>query len=252
MASTAVFDTYELLEQILLHLPVTDLLLSQQVCKKWQQVVHRSRGIRCALFIEDFFDDGAHAVPSPNDPIGLIQRWHFAEANGAEFRVVVNPLLNEFFDSGAYGDPLLHYGPVAPVNINNPMDPFNFDPWSRRCRFQSWKAMRMFQPWQYDLLVPCKPALFGRYNERYNLGSNLSAGGVVDRLRAHWFECPDCPIKTAFDYDENITNNGTASWEFYPGGHQLVASDITGWEMLSKLQGLCTEDEEGKDERRGW
>lgn len=52
MASTSVLDTYELLERILLHLPLRTLVLSQRVNKAWSDVFHRSQGIQCACFLK--------------------------------------------------------------------------------------------------------------------------------------------------------------------------------------------------------
>ncbi|USW53060.1 Putative F-box domain-containing protein [Septoria linicola] len=50
--STRVFKTYELLENILLHLPLRTLLLSQRVNKSFQDVICRSQKIKQALFLE--------------------------------------------------------------------------------------------------------------------------------------------------------------------------------------------------------
>lgn len=51
MASNTVLDNYELLERVLLHLPLRTLLLAQRVNKSWSYVVHRSQNIQRALFL---------------------------------------------------------------------------------------------------------------------------------------------------------------------------------------------------------
>ncbi|KAK5120101.1 hypothetical protein LTR85_006582 [Meristemomyces frigidus] len=45
-----VCETYELLERILLHLPLRDLLLSQRICTSFRDLVRRSQNINRALF----------------------------------------------------------------------------------------------------------------------------------------------------------------------------------------------------------
>lgn len=49
--------TYELLEETLLHLPLRRLLLAQNVCKAFQQVVNNSMKIKRALFLEPATDE---------------------------------------------------------------------------------------------------------------------------------------------------------------------------------------------------
>jgi len=53
-ASTKVFANYDLLEDILLHLPIRDLLLSKRVCQQWSGMQDTSSRVRKALFIEPF------------------------------------------------------------------------------------------------------------------------------------------------------------------------------------------------------
>lgn len=50
--SSQVFETYELLEDILLRLPLRQLLLAQKVNKKFHTLVHDSPRIKRALFLE--------------------------------------------------------------------------------------------------------------------------------------------------------------------------------------------------------
>ncbi|KAK5124439.1 hypothetical protein LTR85_001656 [Meristemomyces frigidus] len=51
-ASSQLFDTAELLEAILLHLPTKRLLLSQRVCRTWHDMITSSIHLRRALFLE--------------------------------------------------------------------------------------------------------------------------------------------------------------------------------------------------------
>lgn len=50
---------YEILEAILLHLPIEDLLLCQQVCHGFRQMVSSSKPIRRALFLEPSHHSGS-------------------------------------------------------------------------------------------------------------------------------------------------------------------------------------------------
>ncbi|WPA99254.1 uncharacterized protein RHO25_003871 [Cercospora beticola] len=47
----AVFDTTELLENILVHLPVEDIYKVREVNKYWKEVIHTSPSILCKLFV---------------------------------------------------------------------------------------------------------------------------------------------------------------------------------------------------------
>ncbi|KAK4613631.1 hypothetical protein CLAFUW4_09711 [Fulvia fulva] len=49
-AAHAVFYTTELLEQILLELPMKDLLLDQRVSKMWKECIDKSTKLQKALF----------------------------------------------------------------------------------------------------------------------------------------------------------------------------------------------------------
>lgn len=50
-AAGAVFSTYELMEEMLLHLPLPDLFILQRVSSTWQCVAKRSEAIRRKMFL---------------------------------------------------------------------------------------------------------------------------------------------------------------------------------------------------------
>jgi len=66
-ASTKVFATFDLLEDILLHLPLQDLFLTQRVCKQWQKMQQTSTRVRKALFLEPFHSQKVY-YPSTYEP----------------------------------------------------------------------------------------------------------------------------------------------------------------------------------------
>ena len=51
-SANQVFDTYELLENILLHLAIRDLLLSRRVSQQWQSLIKQSSRLQQALFLQ--------------------------------------------------------------------------------------------------------------------------------------------------------------------------------------------------------
>lgn len=69
-ASTRAFANYDLLEDILLHLPLRDLLFSRRVCKQWNGVQDTSARVRKALFLEPFHQEKVY-YPSASKP-----HWH--------------------------------------------------------------------------------------------------------------------------------------------------------------------------------
>ncbi|KXT01652.1 hypothetical protein AC578_2763 [Pseudocercospora eumusae] len=52
MATSKVYDTVELLESILLELPIRDVLLAQRVAKSWQQTISGSIKLQRSLFFK--------------------------------------------------------------------------------------------------------------------------------------------------------------------------------------------------------
>lgn len=66
-ASTIVFANYDLLEDILLHLPLRHLLLSKRVCKQWESTQQTSVRVRKALFLEPFHAQKIY-YPSASKP----------------------------------------------------------------------------------------------------------------------------------------------------------------------------------------
>lgn len=75
-ACERVLQTAELLEAILLELPMVDLLLAQAVCKTWQDIIQRSTPIQRALFL---------APPSQPQSIAYLD-WRLDDKSYYEFR----------------------------------------------------------------------------------------------------------------------------------------------------------------------
>lgn len=64
-AQQAVFNTYELLEHVLLHLPLTTLILINRVCRYWHDIINGSIDIQRALFLAPMPTSSETAVANP-------------------------------------------------------------------------------------------------------------------------------------------------------------------------------------------
>lgn len=104
-AATRVLDIAELLETILLHLPLQDLLLSQRVCKTWKGMFDRSHRIQKALFLKPVSDIRVSLAETyftrtyAQIKAGM-EIWQ-ADENPTTLKLVhqpiINPLLSKFF-----------------------------------------------------------------------------------------------------------------------------------------------------------
>lgn len=122
-ASLHVLGTTELLETILLGLPMQDLLLDQRVCRSWRALITSSIRLQQALFLEpvpygnvsyldwrlddkDFYDDsraklalGEHLRGPERDRMPTIYPSHWGKTrhDAGAYHVFVNPLLLRLF-----------------------------------------------------------------------------------------------------------------------------------------------------------
>ena len=109
MACQTTFGTMELLEDILLPLPLPDLLRVQAVCKRWQDVITTSSVLQEKLFYKAAKADSAWLVDVTNLPSGMgpLHRRYETEVR---VRATVSVISTERTS---------HYGLlVAPVQIN--------------------------------------------------------------------------------------------------------------------------------------
>ena len=93
-AAARVFATYEILESILLYLPLRHLLLSQKINKSSYDVVNRSQNVQRALFLDagsaqTVFVDGDFVSSTDYE---ASSRWKDAISGDAVFPVV-NPFI---------------------------------------------------------------------------------------------------------------------------------------------------------------
>lgn len=96
-AATSVLDNYELLENILLHLPVLDLLLAERVSKTFQGLIAQSEEIRQALFLVPTSTSASVAFSQPSvhaaDQSLGNNRREWSTADGTVLRPIINPFI---------------------------------------------------------------------------------------------------------------------------------------------------------------
>lgn len=168
-----VLSTAELLEGILLQLPMKDLLFAQEVCKSWQTVITHSVQLRRALFMEPAkcgpvswmdwrIDDKQMYMMDLGPPLralrGLLHRkplvryqahWGKQRVDANKYRVFINPLLAKHF-------PVLTRNGVFCGQTFDDLSPAMQDPAA------SWRRMLITQPaidtlllqWDYDSTQP--------------------------------------------------------------------------------------------------
>nr|POF18497.1 hypothetical protein CFP56_63041 [Quercus suber] len=149
-AANAVFDTVELLESILLHLPMKDLLLSQRVSRAFRMTVLGSRVLQQALFF----------VPRMSgvylEEIGIFtgKSWHMARIT--EQRYEEQSAGGPVYEC-AYYNPLLCFGQEhpSPIRTNRILDEvIDMDLRARpsaKHPVASWRRMLLTQPPTYLL-----------------------------------------------------------------------------------------------------
>ena len=116
------FDVPELLEMVLLHLPLLDLLFAKQVSSSWKGAVERSIEIQQTLFLKPFSTivlEINHLSERAKDARNTEEAWTWQAEKGAQ--LVSAPLLNPFlngYTSDEYGGraALLHNELVCSID----------------------------------------------------------------------------------------------------------------------------------------
>lgn len=91
-ASTRLLSTFELLEDIILYLPLRQILLSQRVGRAFANVITGSKPIQRALFLAPHDDETIKYYPKPGT---FEHEWKVAK-DGEPLTPVVNPFLPRY------------------------------------------------------------------------------------------------------------------------------------------------------------
>ncbi|KAK4620133.1 Efflux pump radE [Fulvia fulva] len=146
-AVDAVFMTTELLEGILQHLPMKDLLLSQRVCHKWKSVIEQSQCLQQALFFLPREPDFAWLYPRSKRTEHIITRVSTGHMMEGKHDIVVYPSgeMNPMFF--VQGSNIIKTNKAFPGSDNGyEMFRYHCQPPWLDCPEGSWRKMLSSQP----------------------------------------------------------------------------------------------------------
>jgi len=159
MATSQVFETYELLELILLHLPLVDRLLAERVSKTFQSILKRSKKIRQALYREPITESVTMAfrkiTHEVDHPYADRQGRGWATSDSTSQKPIVNPFIIPHFLSAHEFPSFLHERFIEPRYGLNAGDRVGRVVEALCRKGASWKTMLITQPPPCELTFPC-------------------------------------------------------------------------------------------------
>lgn len=225
-ASVQVFGTYELLEDVLLHLPLFDLLLAERVSKEFQSIIKRSQKIGQVLFRDPIIANTTMVYRARRFSNNLLNSWYTTD--GMRHHPIVNPFIDCFSKGNEYsGHRILHNGFIDMSNDKGQHGIADERVEAFLRKKASWKSTLMLQPPPHIVRFTCSN---GKCKTR-DIGV-AKAGGVTmnvlrRRLLKHKHKYPVAPVSE--DFTTRWWWNGGTSVETLPEG-------ITGWETLEEMR----------------
>ena len=262
-ACEAVFGTAELLEDILLYLPLPDILLATRVCKSWNAFIKIFSKLPRVLFLLPLGGTDSRAVlrvqyqksaPSAARATRSCMYWEVESGKQLVHAPILNPFLNDLRSDSYYAGKggLVHDEFVVPANLRDLQD---LGP--QRAAISAFHDKRNvlfhmlpIQPAARSYTthcVPCtrdeefgpgfgpsgedSPALCKKY-EVCEIKSNkvnkfARVGDMKRAWGAHSIHHPACPVWLDDDMHWDWDGDDDV---------QIVDVSITGWEMWYKLQ----------------
>ena len=232
-ASRRVVNAYELVENILLYLPLPQLLLAQRTCKFFQGVIVDSERIKQALFlapvrsqtVEFYYDVQRYQIHAQErDPDS---GWRTSKSGPN-----VTPLMNPFipwsrsaYESGSDWREVMAESLSRGYATRASPDPRHG---MKRQKKQSWTRMLLTQP-------PARKLTVGLWIDTTNveglrLGQHMAAERARQELQSSKRKRSVLPRPTI---------QGRQKWRELP----RLAQDIKGWEMLAMLHGRNPEND---------
>ncbi|KAK5108546.1 hypothetical protein LTR62_008203 [Meristemomyces frigidus] len=223
----------ELLETILLNLPLTYILLAQRVCKAWRNLIRDSKAIQQSLFL-------APVVGSPSsiDRYSNIG-WIFRQGRpfDADGKPLVHPLIQWRFMSNQGEAGTRHDGFVT----TNPGPEIMKLPHESQA---SWRSMSLLHPPLhnvnlYSTLGSSRLRTHPRYDIENGSESGVTVGGYVDGLRDYWkvFFNLSTTMESVRGIDE--IDEWPRRWHFAGDSMtQSMSIDSTGYQVLAKMAEL--------------
>lgn len=243
-ARTTVLRTYELLEKILLHLPLCDLLFAECLSTTFRSVILRSLMIKRALFRTSIHHD---AERLRYGRYGLSDEfWGWRTADGKPYRLIINLFMNKYLlpptnDSPQGKCAILHFGFVDPHGTEHLVTKGRMDSnvLAFCSRKASWRQMLVFQPAVKAIDIVCADdkgccGSGGDFALEVDKGEVMTLGRFRAALYEHWLDCPNSP----FGY---IPGNVLARkiWHYHGDGDvERIDLGCSGWEVLAHL-GKC-------------
>jgi len=183
-SATTVLNTYELLEHILLHLPLRDLLLAEGVCMTWRIFIRESAPISMALFrkTKEQLDVVGKRVYSTNDAPATVE-WTDT-ATGTRFPV---PLLNPFMAS-VFREEGVHQKLLSALLFRNTVGGLGQAFYHEAA---SWGRMLPRQPVQSNYTISCMIPGAGVNTVKADKAP-ITLGDLSDGLRKHIINCKKC------------------------------------------------------------
>ena len=234
----------EVLETILLYLPLGKLIRAPFVCKAWKALVKDSPSIQQALFfqgehgntVEWFsstdnvdlrsifhpdFDSGGDSASGPG--------WKSDKLQVNSISPVLNPLCKWYFRQwGASNKHNIDYRKVFDT-VYDPAEeiPPHLALYTSICEHPSWMSMSLMQPPCRQLYFRCRTDKT-RFVVKAEDGQWLTLGLVLFVLAGHWLHHPDCEV---------MQDECCAAWEFSGGDSvQVLDFKVSGWSMLDLIK----------------
>ncbi|KAF2167115.1 hypothetical protein M409DRAFT_54318 [Zasmidium cellare ATCC 36951] len=251
-AAHAVFQTAELLEKILLSLPLTDLLLAQKICKFFKASIEGSSKAQTALFYRAAGSDLLRFEKTGLYSIDEAEGFWSHVKSSRKSKPVINPLMRRFIiTQWMKMNSIVHIGFVSPVfdrsayinpylavdeevqdedggDADSDIGPRNIDELEALHRKgASWRQMLFMQPACEMLNARCD---ITRKSFTISNPNGVTLQNLVDGLRSHWFECPTCPV-----------NFNIQRWDYqgYQRG-EIVLDELDpindAWSLLHELE----------------
>ncbi|KAK4493751.1 hypothetical protein PRZ48_014936 [Zasmidium cellare] len=221
-AADAVFQTAELVENILLSLPLKELLPAQKVCKFFKACIEGSINAQIVLFCRSarpgllrLRNTGARSEDQDVlDDYGIGHDTSYYTKNGRRVTPVINPFMRRFVVvQWMNTTPVLILQRVSPdwdesEYLSGPDEGWDEAPVARsfglnhqeqlstlRSKGASWRRMLFLQPACEVLKVKCN-----KTNQVFTITNSdgITAQDFLDGVRRHWFDCPTCPFDRKF------------------------------------------------------
>ncbi|KAK5676156.1 hypothetical protein LTS10_011448 [Elasticomyces elasticus] len=250
-ACSTTLHTAELLEYILLYLPLQDLLLSQRVSKQWQAVIQGSAKARQVLFLE----------PSGDVKLDLFggDCWRLSNDHIWEGIVLVNPLLSCFDTSVGRTVNFDNEEILLPVKLFEPRKKNLSDGiLAKHGPTASWRGMALVSPPLRYVEPTCPEHMIDLpdhgVSNRGKLGVTIEdLAKCLGRAKLCCLECVDdaCAAQ-AEDEPYSFPVEDELPLYFHPNdesGIKYLPETTNGWEMLAEFKSCKAARiyEEGED-----